>query len=109
MRHVLFLPVVVLAISLLAAAPAPPPPVEATVVQADTLRYQLTAGDALVVSLPGSENATYRLLHAPALAVIVGRSFGFRTLPGQIGREEIHIERRDGSRTDRLILVVETR
>lgn len=108
MRLVLSLPVVMLALLLLAAAPSAPTPAETTT-QADTLRYELTAGDALVVPLPGSENASFRMLHAPALTVIVGRSFGFRSLPGQSGRQEIHVERRDGSRTDTLVLVVNVR
>jgi len=73
---------------------------------ADTLRYTLTAGQTLVVPLPGPEGATFRPLRMPALSHLADRSFGWRTLPGEQGREYVLIERR-AARTDTLVLVVD--
>jgi hypothetical protein len=78
---------------------------------ADTLRFTLTAGETLVVPLTPS-NATFRGVRLPALSFIADRSFGWRTLPGERGREYVIIERRTpapggGARTDTLVLVVD--
>jgi hypothetical protein len=74
---------------------------------ADTLRYELTAGESLVVSLPGPDDAEFRGVRLPALSWIVDRSFGWRTLPGEEGREYVVILRRTETRTDTLVLVVD--
>jgi hypothetical protein len=99
-------------ILLVAAGPAGAP-AEATApaterpVAADTLRFQLTAGDALVVPLPGPEGATFRGVRLPALSWIVDRSFGWRSLAGERGREYIKIARHHETRRDTLVLVVD--
>jgi hypothetical protein len=77
--------------------------------RADTLRYEVTAGDALVVPLPGAEDAVFRGIRLPALSWIVDRSFAWTTLPGEEGREYILIQRRTGARVDTLLLVVDVR
>lgn len=76
---------------------------------ADTLRYELTAGQSLVVSLPGPDEAEFRGVRLPALSWIVDRSFGWRTLPAEEGREYVLIQRRTPARVDTLVLVVDVR
>jgi hypothetical protein len=39
--------------------------------------------------------------------LLVDRSFAWRTLPGETGREYILIQRRTAARTDTLVLVVD--
>lgn len=73
----------------------------------DTLRFKLTAGESLVVPLPGPEGAEFRGVRLPSLSWQVGESFGWRTLPGQVGTEYILIQRRVAARTDTLVLVVD--
>lgn len=77
---------------------------------ADTLRYSVPAGEALIVNLPprhrGNE-ASYRLLKAPALSWLVDRSFFWRTTAGERGRLPILVERRSGSSRDTLVLLVQ--
>lgn len=96
---------------LLVAAIGADPPREATApaAAADTLRYELTAGRSLVVPLPGPDDATFRGVRVPSLSWVVDRSFGWRTLPGEIGREYILIQRRTQARIDTLVLVVDVR
>ena len=76
-------------------------------VAADTLRYELTAGESLVISLPGGEDATFHGIRLPSLSWIVGQSFGWRTLVGQEGREFVLIQRRTAARADTLVLVID--
>lgn len=100
-------------IFLLAAAGPAGEPAEATAfateqtAATDTLRYRLTAGDALVVPLPGPEGATFRGLRMPALSWIVADSFGWRTLSGEAGREFVMIIRQTAAARDTLVLVVD--
>lgn len=93
---------------LVAARPSSPA-VETTfpTVATDTLRYEVTAGESLVISLPGGQDATYRGIRLPSLSWIVGESFGWRTLIGQEGREYILIQRSTPARTDTLVIVVD--
>jgi len=77
----------------------------------DTLHYQVRAGAPLLVSLPeevrGSE-ASYQLLHAPALSWLVDRSFAWTTHPSERGILPILIERRPArGALDTLVLLVE--
>lgn len=74
---------------------------------ADTLRFTLDSGDALVIDLPGDPDATFRVERAPALSWLVGRSFFWQTVPAERGREYIHILRDTASQTDTLILVID--
>jgi hypothetical protein len=99
----------VLGLVLIVAAFSADPPREATArtAAADTLRYELTAGQSLVVPLPGRDDASFRGVRLPALSLLVDRSFAWRTLPGETGREYILIQRRTAARTDTLVLVVD--
>lgn len=93
----------------LVAAGGAEPPREATpaAVAPDTLRFRVTPGQSLVVPLPGPEDAHFRGIRLPALSLLVERSFGWRTLPQEQGREYILIQRRTPARTDTLVLVVD--
>ena len=77
----------------------------------DTLRYQVRAGQTLIVSLPrqvDGREATYRLLEAPALSWLVDRSFMWRTTEGERGRLAIRVERLAGETVaDTLVLLVD--
>lgn len=77
---------------------------------ADTLRYSVPAGEALIANLPPRHRgnpATYRLLEAPALSWLVDRSFFWQTTAGERGRLPILVERRFGSSRDTLVLLVQ--
>lgn len=77
-------------------------------VVADTLRYTLAPGEALVAALPGEAETAYRAVRAPALSWIVGRSFFWQTVPAERGREYVILERqRTDGRTERLVLIVD--
>jgi len=70
------------------------PSVQPTV--ADTLRYEVAAGDPLIVSLParvdGAE-ATYTVMEAPALSWLVDHSFFYQTVRGERGELAIRFRR----------------
>jgi hypothetical protein len=59
------------------------------VAPADTVRRRVAAGEPLIMTLPGALSdrpvAAYRLLQAPALSWLVGRSFFWRTRPEDAG------------------------
>ena len=74
---------------------------------ADTLRFALASGGALVAALPGRPDAKFRVVRAPALSWLVGRSFFWQTVPAERGREFIQIVRETEGRTDTLMLVVD--
>ncbi len=90
------------------AASEPPTPASSGPAVADTLRLAVASGEPLVTTLPGESAWTFRTLRAPALSWLVGRSFYWRTLPGERGREYVLIERRyRGEPQDTLVLVVD--
>lgn len=99
----------------LAAAPAergaPPDPYAEGTPLADTLRYSVRAGEALIVALPprvGGAEATYEVLEAPALSWLVDRSFMWRTLARERGTLPVRFLRRaQGAAPDTLVLLVE--
>lgn len=90
---------------LLLGAAAEPPRSEAPAPAADTLRFAVPSGEALVTPLPAE--GSYRVLRAPALSWLVGRSFFWQTLPAERGREFVLLERQRGDRSDTLVLVVD--
>lgn len=94
-----------LLLSLLLGAAAEPPRSAAPAPVADTLRFAVSSGEALVLPLPAG--GSYRVLRAPALSWLVDRSFFWQTLPSERGREFVILERRRGDRTDTLVLVVD--
>lgn len=94
-----------LAFVLLLGAAAEPPPGGSPAPAADTLRFAMPSGEALVTALPA--DGSYRVLRAPALSWLVDRSFFWQTLPAERGREFVLLERRRGDRTDTLVLVVD--
>lgn len=96
------------ALALLGTTAAPVSETTATA-RADTLRFEVVAGDPLVIRLPGTDETRYRVLHAPALAHLVDRSFAWTTLPGERGRELILLLRTEGGRSDTLVLAVDVR
>ena len=77
----------------------------------DTLRYEVRAGQTLIVALPAEfegREASYRLLEAPALSWLVDRSFMWRTTPAERGQLPIRIERSaPGAFPDTLVLLVD--
>ena len=74
----------------------------------DTLRLRVPSGEPVVTALPGESAWTFRSLRAPALSWLVGRSFYWKTLPGERGREFVLIERRYQSvPQDTLVLVID--
>ena len=93
---------------LLGAATEPPAPASFELAPSDTLRLSVASGEPLVAALPGDPAWTFRSLRAPALSWLVGRSFYWRTLPGERGREYVLIERRYRSEPqDTLVVVVD--
>jgi hypothetical protein len=91
-----------------AAATEPPPAAPSPAASSDTLRLSIASGEPLVAELPGDPSWTFRTLRAPALSWLVGRSFYWRTLPGERGREFVLIERRyRGEPQDTLVVVVD--
>ncbi|MEM6327081.1 MAG: hypothetical protein AAF791_08185 [Bacteroidota bacterium] len=77
----------------------------------DTLRYEVRAGETLIVALPTAHDGrevSYRLLEAPALSWLVDRSFMWRTTPNERGRLAVQIERRTMDEAlDALVLLVD--
>ena len=103
MRLLLLLALAFAAVDAQADGLAPP-----AVIAADTLRYTLAPGEALVAALPGETETTYRVVRAPALSWIVGRSFFWQTVPAERGREYVILERqRADGRTEQLVLIVD--
>jgi len=93
---------------LLGAAAEPPAPASFELAPSDTLRLSIASGEPLVAALPGDPAWTFRSLRAPALSWLVGRSFYWRTLPGERGREYVLVERRYRSEPqDTLVVVVD--
>ena len=98
-----------------AQAKRAPAPAGAEIAQpsavSDTLRYQVRAGEPLIIALPrlvDGRETTYRLLEAPALSWLVDRSFLWRTTPGERGQLPIVIERlAEGALPDQLVLLVD--
>lgn len=91
-----------------AAFTTPPPAPSADGFASDTVRLSIESGEPLVTALPGESSWTFRTLRAPALSWLVGRSFYWKTLPGERGREFVLIERRYRSEPqDTLVLVVD--
>ncbi len=89
-----------------ASGPAALPP--GGPVPTDTLRLAVRSGEPLVTPLPGEAAWTFRSLRAPALSWLVGRSFYWKTLPGERGREFVLVERRYRSEPqDTLVLVID--
>ncbi len=83
--------VVATLVAVWAAAPAAwagVQPAPSRSVPADTLRYTVASGEALLVTLPttyrGSE-ASYRLIEGPALSWLVDRSFLWQSRRGDRG------------------------
>ena len=77
---------------------------------ADTLRYEVAAGDPLIVALPGRVNgmeATYEVEEAPALSWLVDRSFFYQTVRGERGTLAIQLRRSTASgSTEPVVLLV---
>ncbi len=93
---------------LLGAASVPPPQPSNALAAVDTLRLSVRSGEPLVAALPGESAWTFRSLRAPALSWLVGRSFYWKTLPGERGREYVLIERRYQSvPQDTLVVVID--
>lgn len=75
------------------------PPAEAQweiAIAADTLRYDVRAGEPLLVALPAQvrgQAVEYELDRAPALSWLVDRSFMWKTTPGERGVLLIRIRR----------------
>lgn len=102
-------PLLLAAALLLGASVLPtPPPSPVADAPPDTLRLAVRSGQPLVTALPGESSWTFRALRAPALSWLVDRSFYWKTLPGERGREFVLIERRYRSEPqDTLVLVVD--
>lgn len=80
-----------------------------SVAAADTLRYQVRAGQALLVSLPpraGGAEAAYAVVRAPAMSWLVDRSFLWQTIPSERGLMAI-VLRETSARREELVLLVE--
>ena len=80
---------------------------------ADTLRFEVTAGDPLIVALPARVNgveASYALEEAPALSWLVDRSFFYQTMRGERGVLSVHLRRttESGAGTPVVLLVTIT-
>ena len=76
---------------------------------ADTLRYQVRAGQPLLVALPsraGGREATYAVVSAPAMSWLVDRSFFWQTLPSERGLLPV-VFRQTAATADTLVLLVE--
>lgn len=92
-----------------APAAAPYPAAEAS--RADTLRYEVRAGETLIVALParvaGAE-VTYEVVDAPALSWLVDRSFMWRTLARERGTMPVRFRRiAPGGGTEEVVLLVQ--
>ncbi|GAB5535795.1 MAG: hypothetical protein Rubg2KO_20440 [Rubricoccaceae bacterium] len=77
---------------------------------ADTLRYDVPAGDPLILALPArvnGEEATYHVMDAPALSWLVDHSFFYQTVRGERGELAIRFRRTTASGTqDPVVLLV---
>ncbi len=80
---------------------------------ADTLRYEVAAGNPLIIALParieGAE-ASYEVMEAPALSWLVDRSFFYQTMRGERGTLAIRLRRTStsGGTTPVVLLVTIT-
>ena len=77
---------------------------------ADTLRYEVTAGEPLIVALPGrvgGAEVRYRVDEAPALSWLVDRSFYYRTVAGERGTLAVRL-RRSGSGAETPVVLLIT-
>lgn len=76
----------------------------------DTLRYEVRAGQPLLVALPPrhrGQPANYRLLRGPALSWLVDRGFFWRTLASESGTMPVLVRRvAPGVEPDTLVLMV---
>lgn len=89
-----------------AAAPSQP---TAPPAAADTLHYQVRAGQALLVALPtrvGNAEATYAVVSAPAMSWLVDRSFMWQTIPSERGLMAV-VLRQTAASAEELVLMVE--
>jgi hypothetical protein len=82
------------------------------VAPADTVRRRIAAGEPLIMTLPGALSdrsvAAYRLLRAPALSWLVGRSFFWRTRSEDIGTHALLVRAAfDQSPPDTLTILVD--
>ena len=93
------------------AVPAVPYLGAQTSALADTLRFEVRAGETLIVGLPprvaGAE-ATYEVVEAPALSWLVDRSFYWRTLAQERGTLPVRLRRLvSGRGSEDVVLLVE--
>ena len=75
----------------------------------DTLRYQVRAGQPLLVALPpraGGRDAAYSVVSAPAMSWLVDRSFFWQTLATERGVMPVLL-RQTAAEADTLVLLVE--
>lgn len=75
---------------------------------ADTLRYQVRAGDALLVSLPprvGGAEVAYAVVQAPAMSWLVDRSFLWQTIPTERGLMAVVLSQTAAAREDLVLLI----
>lgn len=75
----------------------------------DTLRYQVRAGEPLLVALPpraGGREAAYSVVSAPAMSWLVDRSFFWQTIPTERGVMPVLL-RQTALSADTLVLLVE--
>jgi hypothetical protein len=94
-----------------ARGPWSPEPTETTAETAagDTLRYQVRAGQPLLVALPsraGGREAAYSVVSAPAMSWLVDRSFFWQTIPTERGLMPV-LFRQTAAEADTLVLLVE--
>lgn len=103
--------VCVLGLAPTAAAERAPAPDPYPTAHADTLRYQVRAGETLIVALPGrvgGADVSYEVVEAPALSWLVDRSFMWRTLPQERGLLPVRLRRTaQGSAPEEVVLLVE--
>jgi hypothetical protein len=77
----------------------------------DTLRYEVVAGDPLIVALPArfeGVEATYEVIEAPALSWLVDRSFFYQTVRGERGTLAIRLRRTSPNPGSMVLLVTIT-
>ena len=79
--------------------------------RADTLRYDVRAGEPLIVALPArvrGDAVRYVVDEAPALSWLVDRSFLWRTRPGERGEVAVRLRRLTEGRADEpVVLLIE--
>jgi hypothetical protein len=86
-----------------------PEPTVAADAPTDTLRYQVRAGQPLLVALPSradGREASYTVVSAPAMSWLVDRSFFWQTLSTERGMLPV-LFRRTAAQADTLVLLVE--